>query len=241
MVTTDTSKTGLGTLCNGRTAFSSWATPLINWHINHLTFCPLRQQYGGCFHKHQGARYQVSPSAQTGELSSPIGIEEPPIIEGGSRGGFLECRSGNAVTRWTTAGGMETPPPDGECKMAHLWTSRCGSLCDEKELTLPDILCKGNGHAGPEMASAAPLCLHFCNPASAAHQLDQGGGTTLAESALVPRMDSAAVSTSMAHTTEKRPPLSNGGNNLAPPAGVIGPACMAPRWASKRIMPQCWA
>lgn len=30
---TDTSKTGWGTLCEGRIAFCSFVTPLMNWHI----------------------------------------------------------------------------------------------------------------------------------------------------------------------------------------------------------------
>lgn len=36
VVLTDASKTGWGTLCNGKIAFGSWATSMMTWQINHL-------------------------------------------------------------------------------------------------------------------------------------------------------------------------------------------------------------
>lgn len=38
---TDASKIGWGTLSNDRIAFSSWMTPMLNWHINHLEMMAL--------------------------------------------------------------------------------------------------------------------------------------------------------------------------------------------------------
>lgn len=64
---------------------------------------PLRQQVGGCFYK-PPRRSQVSPSAQTGEPSSPMGTDEPPLSERDSHAGLIKRRSRHAVA-WQTAPG----------------------------------------------------------------------------------------------------------------------------------------
>jgi hypothetical protein len=92
-----------------------------------------------------------------------------------------------------------------------------------------------------QFASPAPLRVPSGSPAATAHQLGQGGEmfsspscTTLAEPALIPRTNPAAVSTPMANTAEKGPSLSGAGADLAPPTGVVGPACLTPERSQRQ-------
>lgn len=130
---------------------------------------PLRQQDSGCLYI-PPRRYQVSPSTQTGEPASFMDTNKPPFSEGGSCARLLEHRSRHAVTQHSSPGEMEAPPQGSQCDMACLWSGRCGFLRNEREFPLPDILLEGDGCAGPEMASSAPLCVPSGSPAPAAPQ-----------------------------------------------------------------------
>lgn len=62
--------------------------------------------------------------------------------------------------------------------------------------------------------------------------LNSSGGTMLAErwqAGSLIQTNPAAFSTPMANTAEKRPSLAGTGDDMAPPAGVMRPACLAPR------------
>ncbi|ROJ70153.1 hypothetical protein DPX16_13874 [Anabarilius grahami] len=116
--------------------------------------------------------------------------------------------------------------------MAHLRSSGCGTLCDQTELPLPNLLFDENGCTGSEVAVPAPLCCPSCSPAPAGHQTDTGkslccssGDTRLAELAMVSRISPATVSSSVAHTAEERPSLPSSRDDLAPPTGVGGQTC----------------
>lgn len=89
-----------------------------------------------------------------------------------------------------------------------------------------------NSHCLPSV----PLCLPPCSPASTGHQSNLGRSTACAVLLVAPRWQNqprispASVSRSMARNAEEKHSLPGEGNDLAPPTGVVGPACLAPRW-----------
>ncbi len=54
-------------------------------------------------------------------------------------------------------------------------------------------------------------------------------GPTLEEPSMVPQVDSAVIDSPLANTTEKGPPLSSEGHDLAPQARAVKPSCLTPR------------
>ncbi len=65
--------------------------------------------------------------------------------------------------------------------------------------------------------------------------LSPSGGPTLEEPDVVPRVDSAAISSSLANTIEKGPPLASEGHDLASSARAVEPSCLAPRREASQL------
>ncbi len=132
--------------------------------------------------------------------------------------------------------------PSADCSenLGELWQGRGRPLCLRRQLSLPDLLFEGRGCFGPRMAQPPPLCVHPDRPDSAGYQANQGAGTQgplggppVEESTLVVRADSAAHSSSVAHSSETGPPVSRERDNFGP---ICGPCTFGRSTGARELL-----
>lgn len=156
------------------------------------------------------------------------------VLTGGSSDARqTEPGSGHAVPWQCVSRKTEAPPLNGS-DLGDLRERRGQPLCLRRQLSLPNIFLKRARHPGPRLAQGLPVRLPSNCSAPSGHHTSQGSqmlvplnGPTLAEPAMVPQVDTAAVSSSVPYSIEG-PLLPNKRNNLASPTRIVLPSHFAP-------------
>ncbi len=151
--------------------------------------------------------------------------------------GQTEPGSRHAISEQCPIRRADAPPTNGSANMGNLRQARGRPLRLRRQHSLPNLFLEGQGRVGPRLAQPTPLCFFPDCPDPAGNQANQGteaqsyvSGPALKEPALVCRAVSAAHCSPMAHSPEKRPPLSCERSDLASLARTKGPTSLAFRW-----------
>ncbi|KAI2646365.1 Gag-Pol polyprotein [Labeo rohita] len=196
----------------------------------------LGQHDCGVLYKSPGGTFLQAP-LHSSEGPSGVGSAQPVFTEGNTRTRQTEPRCGYVIAKQRPFWGMDASSAGGPEDLGGLWQGRGRPLRLRKQFSLPNVLFKGQGRVGPQLAQPPPVCFSPDILDSSSTQVSQGtetqapsGGPSLEKPALVLRTVPAARSSPLAHSPETRPPLSGGRDNMAPQAQAVGPAPLVPGW-----------
>ncbi len=168
-----------------------------------------RQHVRGFVHKSPG-RHSFQGFVQAGSDFTAMGGLSPSLHQSNAHPRSPESRGGHAFEEENPSRGMEVTPRVSSDDLEPLRESGGGSIRYERECTLPVVflpvpLPAERGRAHSALASSQALCVSPNQNIATGVMQDQGGASVsdthspeLAEPALVPRPDRAAVSTGLA-------------------------------------------
>ncbi len=187
-----------------------------------------RQHVRGVLYKSSG-RCLIEAPLHSGRAPSGMGPAQPALAEGSTPARQIEPGSGYVISEQCPLGGVDAPSADGSEDLEDLWQSRSKPFRLQRQLSMPNLLFKGQGRVGPRLAQPPPLCIPPDRPASTGHQANQGtrsqgaiGGPLVGKPTLVVRADSAADSSPLARAPETGSPLSGERNNMASSTRSVG-------------------
>ncbi|XP_058618458.1 uncharacterized protein LOC131531609 [Onychostoma macrolepis] len=195
----------------------------------------LRQHVRGVLYK-SPRRSLVEAPLHSGRAPSGVGSAQFALAKGSTLAGQIEPRSGYVISEQCPLRRVDAPSEDGSDDLEDLWQGKSRSFRLQRQLSLPNLLFKGQGRVGPRLAQPPPLCIPSNRPDPSGHQADQGtrtqgsiGGSLVGKPTLVVRAGSAAHSSPLARTPETGSPLSGKRNNMAPSARAVGSPSVAAR------------
>ncbi|XDV20625.1 hypothetical protein PO909_025925 [Leuciscus waleckii] len=128
---------------------------------------------------------------------------------------------------------MVSASHDGAKYLGHFRQSRGRPVRVTNQRSLPNVLLKRKGRAGPKLAQVPSLCVspgHLVTTGNQANQGEQMLNTpdspTMGKSSMVPRTDGAGEQSSTADSSEEGPVVPGPGRSLAPVPRAVGPACV---------------
>ncbi|XDV31712.1 hypothetical protein PO909_002675 [Leuciscus waleckii] len=183
---------------------------------------PHGQHVSGLLNKSPG-RTQVPKPVSHSHTTTAMGSNQPALTQGSSRAGHNERRSRHAFSGQCSPRRMVTPSPDGSPVMGGLREGRSRPLRLRRQLSLPNLLLKEQGCAGPRVAQPPPLCVSLGLDAPSGHRTDQEHevrsspcSPPLVNPDLVPRANAAVCDSSVANPAKERPPCAGKQDCLAP-------------------------
>ncbi len=114
-------------------------TPCADW---------LRQHVRGVLYKSPG-RCLLEAPLHSGRAPSGMGSAQPALTEGSTPAGQTEPRSGYVISEQCPLRGVDAPSAGGSEDLEDLWQGRSRPFRLQRQLSLPNLLFKGQGRVGP--------------------------------------------------------------------------------------------
>ncbi len=124
----------------------------------------LRQHVRGVLYKSPG-RCLLEAPLHSGRAPSGMGSAQPALAEG------------YVISEQCPLRGVDAPSAGGSEDLEDLWQGRSRPFRLQRQLSLPNLLFKGQGHVGPRLAQPPPLCIPPDRPASTGRQACQETGS----------------------------------------------------------------
>ncbi len=248
VVTTDASSMGWGATCNGQAASGLWTGPRLLWHINclelwtvHLALPQFRPLLLG---KHVLVR--TDSTAAVSYINRLGGIRSHCMSQLDRHlllWSHTQFKSLCALTTAYVPQRMATPSRDDPADLELMPGSSGEPLCFPRVLPPPAVFSPDrgppwHGRTGTQLASGfMQVCVSPSEPTRTDAVQAQGGWEAgpagcsgLAHPDLVFQTNSPHDSTSLAHSSEKWPPLSGARHRMAPASRSVKPPPVAPGW-----------
>ncbi len=198
------------------------------------------QHCGGLVHQPAG-RYTITPHVTARPPSPPLESHAVQVTACCSHPGAAQSCGRRALTTAHIPRRVATPSRDDPADLESIRGSSGRPVCLPRVLPLPAVLLPDRGphrhrRTGTQLASdLTQVCVSPSEPTRTDTVQAQGGRgagpagcAPLAHPDLVSRTNFPRDSTSLAHSSEKGPPLSGARHHMAPASRSMEPPCVAP-------------